>query len=60
MKILYEKGPFRIFFAWYDFWRGFYYDIGHHTLYYFPIPMIGLRFQFPGNYDESKHRQDRG
>lgn len=50
---------FKAFFAWYDFWIGAYYDVGHHTLYICPLPMCVLRFEFSGPKDELKHRQDR-
>lgn len=30
----------RIFFAWYDFWRGFYWDRKRHRLYFCPLPCI--------------------
>lgn len=51
---------FRAFFAWFDFWIGAYYDVGHRTLYVCPLPMCVLRFEFAGAKDESKHRLDRG
>jgi len=50
---------FRFFFAWFDFWIGFYYDVGHRTLYINPLPMCVFRFEFTGKIDESKHRTDR-
>jgi hypothetical protein len=31
-----------LFFAWYDFWVGFYYDRKGRWLYVCPIPMICL------------------
>ena len=30
----------RVFFAWYDFWLGFYYDRLHHILYFCPLPCL--------------------
>lgn len=50
---------FQVIIAWYDLWIGAYWDIGHRTLYICPLPMLVLRFQFPGKKDESKHRLDR-
>ncbi len=50
---------FRAFFAWFDFWIGAYYDVGHRTLYVCPFPMCVLRFELTGAKDESKHRRDR-
>jgi len=31
---------------WYDFWIGFYYDQSKNILYFFPIPMMGIAFNF--------------
>lgn len=45
--------------AWYDFWIGLYYDVGHRTLYILPLPMVVFRFQLPGRQDETLHRKDR-
>lgn len=56
---LYEYGLFQFILAWYDIWIGAYYDVGHRTLYICPLPMVVLRFQLPGDADESKHRVDR-
>ena len=50
---------FRVFFAWFDFWIGAYYDVGHRTLYICPLPTLVLRFEFIGDKDETKHRLDR-
>lgn len=59
MKVLYKKGWFQLILAWYDMWIGAYWDAGHRTLYICPLPMVVLRFQFPGRKDEAKHRKDR-
>lgn len=59
MRVLYKKEWFQLIFAWYDLWIGFYYDIGHHTLYVILIPMLVFRFQLPGVLKEDKHRQGR-
>lgn len=45
----------KLVFAWYDFWVGLYYDRKNRRLYFFPIPMIGIMYQF-GN--KNGHLQD--
>jgi hypothetical protein len=37
---------FKLIFAWYDFWIGFYWNREDNKLYIFPIPMFGLMIQF--------------
>lgn len=50
---------FRIFFAWFDFWIGAYWDAGHRTLYICLIPTVVMRFEIDGVKDPRKHRTDR-
>jgi hypothetical protein len=50
---------FNVFFAWYDFWVGAYYDVGHRTLYICPLPTLVFRFEFAGRKNAAKHRTDR-
>lgn len=35
----------RVFFAWYDFWRGAYWDRKNGVLYICPIPMFGIQIR---------------
>jgi len=36
----------KLMFAWYDFWIGIFYDTNKKILYFFPIPMFGLKIIF--------------
>jgi len=35
-----------IFFAWYDFWIGLFYDQRKRILYFCPLPMIVIKFEW--------------
>jgi len=35
-----------IIFRWFDFWVGLFWDQNIRRLYFFPLPMIGITFQF--------------
>ena len=35
-----------LMFAWFDFYIGLYYDQYRNILYFFPIPMFGIVFNF--------------
>ena len=41
----------RFIFAWYDFWVGLYYDRYQRVLYFCPVPMLCLRFQWQSERD---------
>lgn len=43
-----------IIFAWYDFWVGFYWDRKGRTLYFLPIPTIGISIKFPAKAETKK------
>lgn len=34
-----------LFFKWFDFWIGVYYDQPNRTIYICPVPMFGLRIE---------------
>jgi hypothetical protein len=40
----------RLFFAWYDFWIGLYYDRKKQTLYVCLIPMVVIALEFRAYY----------
>ncbi len=37
----------RCFFAWYDFWVGWFFDRKKRRLYVLPLPMVGIEIQLP-------------
>ena len=35
----------KFIFRWYDFWVGFYFDRKNKVVYFFPIPMFGIKIE---------------
>lgn len=46
MKEYIKPYSFKFIFAWYDLWVGFFIDRTNKLIYFFPIPMFGVRFKF--------------
>ena len=42
-----EKWKLVPMFVWYDLWVGFYWDRKNKSLYFFPLPTLGVRLDFP-------------
>jgi hypothetical protein len=43
---------FQFIFVWFDLWVGFFFDRKKKCIYILPLPMLGIRFMFSGNYCE--------
>jgi hypothetical protein len=43
---LVDNRKVRLFFAWYDFWIGCYWNIKDHTLYICPLPCVVISIKF--------------
>jgi len=40
-----NRKRFELVFAWYDFWVGFFWDEKKRVLYFFPVPMFGVKIR---------------
>lgn len=36
----------KLIFAWYDIWIGIFIDRKQKLIYFFPLPMLGIRFKY--------------
>lgn len=36
-------------FRWYDLWIGLFFDLTNKRIYFFPIPMFGIKFDWSEN-----------
>ena len=50
----------KFFFAWFDFWVGFYYDQKGHALYVCPLPCCVFKFWRNPTKDAADFRKARG
>lgn len=48
-----------VFFRWYDFWVGFYWDRAARALYVCPVPMLGVRIQLGGAANAQRTHSER-
>lgn len=52
------KPRFKIIAAWYDLWIGIFVDRESQYLYFFPIPMIGIRWYYgPGKWEHFVNKE---
>ena len=46
MKEYIRPYSLKFIFAWYDLWVGLFIDRDNKLIYFFPVPMFGVRFKF--------------